>query len=135
MKITKAQFAGVFATLLIMGGGFTSFGSQTWPGVGEALAATSEQKAEFKQMLTSLQAVDTAYASGNSAEAQAHFDQAKSSWDNVSPAISKREAREAQLLFESLGSLLKKGAPATSVKATVDSMLRELRTDTGRELR
>lgn len=109
MKITKAQFAGVFATLLIMGGEFTSFGSQTWPGVGEALAATSEQKAEFKQMLTSLQAVDTAYASGNSAEAQAHFDQAKSSWDNVSPAISKREAREAQLLFRVSRQSLEEG--------------------------
>lgn len=135
MKITKAHFVGVLATLLTVGGAFMGFSSQTWPGVDEALAATSEQKADFQQMLTSLQAVDTAYASGNSAEAQAHFDQAKSSWNKVSPAISKREAREAQLMFESLGGLLKKSAPATSVKATVDSMLRELRTDTGRELR
>jgi hypothetical protein len=70
MRITKVYFAGAFVTLLAMGGALTVFGSQTWPGVGAALAATSEQKVEFQQMLTSLQAVDTAYASGNSAEEQ-----------------------------------------------------------------
>ena len=68
MKITKAHFVGVLATLLTVGGAFMGFSSQTSPRVDEALAATSEQKADFQQMLTSLQAVDTAYASGNSAE-------------------------------------------------------------------
>jgi hypothetical protein len=135
MKVTKAHFAVVLATLLTMGGTPMDVGYQTWPRLAEALAATPEQKAEFQQILTSLRAVDTAYASGNSAEAQADFDKARSSWNKVSPAISKREAREAELLFDSLGGLLKKSAPAARIKATVDSMLRELREDTGRELR
>jgi hypothetical protein len=72
--------------------------------------------------------------SGNSAEAQAQFDNAKSNWDKVSSAISKREAREAQLLFDSLGAQLKASSPPAKVKSMIDSMLRELRSDTGREL-
>jgi hypothetical protein len=135
MRITKMRFGVVAATALVISGAIVGLGSYGLDGFGEAVAATAAQKAEFRQVLTSLQAVDTAYASGNSAEAQAEFDKAKSSWDKVAPAISKREAREAQLLFDSLGAKLKASAPAAKVKATVHGMVSELRRDPGNELR
>ena len=100
MRLTRMRFGVVTATLLVTGGAIVGLGSYGWDGLGEAAAATAAQRAEFLQVLSSLQAVDTAYVSGNAAEAQAQFDKAKSDWDMVSPAISKREAREAQLLFE-----------------------------------
>ncbi len=81
------------------------------------------------------QAVDTAYASGNSAEAKTRFQQARSGWSRVSAVISAREAREAQLLFDSLSNQLKNGAPATQVRSTVAGMLDELREDIETELR
>ncbi len=131
MKTTKARTIVATAALFVAlaGSGYLAEG-----GVGEALAASAKQKAEFQQVLKSLQAVDTAYAAGNSAEAQSDFDTAKTNWNKVSPAISKREAREAQLLFDSLGKQLKQSAPATKVKSTVDGMLEELRGDIGEEL-
>jgi hypothetical protein len=122
------------AAALVIGGAIVGLGSYGWDGFGEAVAATAAQRAEFQQILAALQATDTAYVSGNAAEAQAQFDKAKSNWDMVSPAISKREAREAQLLFDSLGAQLKAGSPPAKVKSMIDSMLRELRSDTGREL-
>lgn len=134
MKLTKLHIGVLFASVLAASTTLVGAGYQGWLGFGEAVAATSEQKAQFQQVLTSLQAVDTAYASGNSAEAQARFDEAKSNWDKVSPAISKREAREAQLLFDSLGGQLKSSAPAKDVKSTVEGMLEELRSDIGSEL-
>jgi hypothetical protein len=110
-----------------------------WYGTEQAFAASPQQKAEARkdldQVMASLRAVDTAYASGNGAEAQTKFEQARSSWGKVSPAISAREAREAQLLFDSLGTKLKSGAPATEVKSTVSGMLEELREDIAEELR
>jgi hypothetical protein len=132
MRLTKKRFGVMPAAALVIGG--ARVGSYGWDGFGEAVAATAAQRAEFQQILAALQATDTAYVSGNGAEAQAQFDKAKSNWDMVSPAISKREAREAQLLFDSLGAQLKAGSPPTKVKSMIDSMLRELRSDTGREL-
>ena len=101
--------------------------------------AYTEGKAQARQglneVISSLRAVDTAYASGNSAEAQARFDDARSKWNEISPRISAREAREQQLLFDSLGGQLKASATPAKVKSTVSGMLRELREDIGRELR
>lgn len=106
---------------------------------GVALAATAQQKNQARQSLdrvmSSLRAVDTAYASGNSAEARTRFQQARSSWNSISPVISTREAREAQLLFQSLDGKLRSGAPASEVRSTVSGMLEELREDIERELR
>ena len=105
----------------------------------EALGGCVRQKNRARQSLdrvmNSLRAVDTAYASGNSAQARTRLQQARSSWNKISPLISAREAREAQLLFDSLGNQLKSGGPATKVKATVRGMLGELREDIQRELR
>jgi hypothetical protein len=134
MRLTIKRFGVMPAAALIIGGAIVGLGSYGWDGSGEAVAATAAQRAEFQQILAALQATDTAYVSGNAAEAQAQFDKAKSNWDMVSPAISKREAREAQLLFDSLGAQLKAGSPPAKVKSMIDSMLRELRSDTGREL-
>ena len=134
MRLTKKRFGVMPAAALVIGGAIVGLGSYGWDGFGEAVAATAAQRAEFQQILAALQATDTAYVSGNAAEAQAQFDKAKSNWDMVSPAISKREAREAQLLFDSLGAQLKAGSPPAKVKSMIDSMLRELRSDTGREL-
>jgi len=85
--------------------------------------------------MSSLRAVDTAYASGNAAEAQTRFTEARAEWNGIAPKVSAREAREQQLLFDSLDKELKSGAPATKVKSTVSGMLDELREDIGRELR
>ena len=136
MRIPHVRLGPALAALLIVGGSVVGLGYMKWDGGGEAVAAaTSQQKAQFQQVLKSLKAVDTAYASGNAAEAQARFDEAKSSWDKVSPAISNREAREAQLLFDSLGGQLKKNAPPKEVKSTVDGMLEELQDDIASELK
>jgi len=108
-------------------------------GVNQASAASAQQKGQARQSLDQvmrlLQAVDTAYASGNSAEAKTRFQQARSNWNRVSAVISAREAREAQLLFDSLSNQLKNGAPATQVRSTVAGMLDELREDIETELR
>jgi hypothetical protein len=109
------------------------------PMVGPAAAATTAEKAEgrrdFDQLIKSLQAVDTSYASGNAAEAQAKFAEALSTWNRISRLISAREAREQQLLFDSLGNQLKTGVPATQIKATVTGMLDELNDDIAAELK
>jgi hypothetical protein len=106
---------------------------------GAAMAATPGQKMQARQDLdqvtTSLQAVDTAYASGNAAEAQTRYDQARTGWSKVSPVISAREAREQQLLFDNLGKELTGSAPPKKVHNTVTGMLDELREDIARELR
>jgi hypothetical protein len=112
-------------------------GNSSWNGA--AVAATAKQKSEARQSLdrvvSSLRAVDTAYASGNAAEAQTQFAQARSAWDSIAPSISAREAREQQLLFDSLDNQLKTSAPATKVRSTISGMLEELREDIARELR
>ena len=140
MRSANARFAPVIASILITGGAFTGLGYSVSPiGIGEALAATQQEKTQARQdldqVVKSLQAVDTAYASGNAAEAQTRFDDARTSWNKVSPVISAREAREAQLLFDSLGNQLKSNAPPTKVKSTVNGMREELREDIARELR
>ena len=106
---------------------------------GWSRPAFAQKKSEGRQSLnlimSSLRAVDTAYASGNAAEAQTQFGQARSAWNSIAPRISAREAREQQLLFDSLDNQLKSGAPATQVKSTISGMLGELREDIERELR
>jgi hypothetical protein len=87
------------------------------------------------KIIQSLHAVDTAYASGNTAEAQSHFDAANAEWKSVSSRISAREAREVQLLFESLQTKLKEKASAKEVSKVVRGTVGELREDIGRELR
>jgi hypothetical protein len=124
---------------------FVAAGLPEWNEFDQASAAPARQKAsaqektqarqELNDVISSLRAVDTAYASGNSAEAQARFDDARSKWNGISPIISAREAREQQLLFDSLGGQLKASATPAKVKSTVSGMVRELREDIARELR
>ena len=103
---------------------------------GAAIAQKRSQGAgSVDRIVSSLQAVDTAYASGNAAEAQTRFRQARAAWNGVAPKISAREAREQQLLFDSLDQQLKSGAPASQVKSTVSGMVEELHEDIERELR
>lgn len=108
-------------------------------GAGWSGAAVAQKKSQGQEsvdrIVTSLRAVDTAYASGNAAEAETRFREARAAWNSVAPRISAREAREQQLLFDSLGSQLKSGAPATTVKSTVSGMIGELQEDIERELR
>jgi hypothetical protein len=107
-----------------------------WSGAAVAAQKKSSQGREsVDRIVSSLRAVDTAYASGNAAEAQTRFTEARSAWNSVAPRISAREAREQQLLFDSLGEQLKSGAPATKVKSTVHGMIGELHEDIERELR
>jgi hypothetical protein len=139
MTVATRLAGSAIAGLLALG---ATLATVAFPGTGPlgvALAASAQQKSQARQSLAgvmnSLRAVDTAYASGNSAEARTRFQQARSDWNTISPVISTREAREAQLLFQSLDSQLKSGAPATRVRSTVSGMLEELREDIERELR
>jgi len=108
-------------------------------GAGWSGAAVAQKRSQgggsVDRIVSSLHAVDTAYASGNAAEAQTRFRQARAAWNSVAPRISAREAREQQLLFDSLGNQLKSGAPATQVKSTISGMVEELHEDIERELR
>jgi thioesterase domain-containing protein len=103
---------------------------------GAAVAQKRSQGAgSVDRIVSSLRAVDTAYASGNATEAQTRFREARAAWNSVAPKISAREAREQQLLFDSLDKQLRSGAPATQVKSTVSGMVEELHEDIERELR
>jgi len=137
MRTVPTFICLTLAAGLVTGAISVEIGNSSWNGA--AIAATAKQKSQGRQSLdrvvSSLRAVDTAYASGNAAEAQTQLAQARSAWDSVAPAISAREAREQQLLFDSLDGQLKSGAPATQVKSTIGGMLDELREDIERELR
>jgi hypothetical protein len=104
-------------------------------GISRVSAQTkSGAQQSLDKIIQSLTALDTAYASGNTAEAQSDFDTANSEWKSVSANISAREGREVQLLFESLQTKLKSKASAKEVSKTVHGTVRELREDIGREL-
>ena len=105
--------------------GISRTGAQTKSGAQQSL----------DKIVQSLHAVDTAYASGNTAEAQSDFDAANNEWKSLSSRISAREAREVQLLFESLQTKLKEKASAKEVSRVVRGTVGELREDIGRELR
>ena len=108
-------------------------------GAGWRGAAVAQKRSQGREsvdrIVSSLRAVDTAYASGNAAEAETRFREARAEWNGVAPRISAREAREQQLLFDSLDNQLKSGAPATKVKSTISGMIGELHEDIERELR
>ena len=105
-------------------------------GLGATVAQKrSEGRESVDRIVSSLRAVDTAYASGNAAEAETRFKEARATWNSVAPRISAREAREQQLLFDSLDKQITSGAPATKVKSTVHGMIGELHEDIERELR
>ena len=107
------------------------------------IAGTSRMEAQTKsagqqsldKIIQSLTALDTAYASGNTAEAQSDFDTANNEWKSVSSKISARESREVQLLFDSIQTKLKDKASAKEISRVVHGTLEELREDIGRELR
>lgn len=119
------------AGVVTIGLGIDSIG---WSGAAVA-QKKSQGRGSVDRIVSSLRAVDTAYASGNAAEAQTRFREARAEWNGVAPRISAREAREQQLLFDSLDKQLKSGAPAGQVKSTIRGMLGELREDIERELR
>ena len=119
------------AGVVTMGLGIDSAG---WSGAAIA-QKRSHGGGSVDRIVSSLRAVDTAYASGNAAEAQTRFREARAAWNGVAPRISAREAREQQLLFDSLDKQLKSGAPASQVKSTVSGMVEELHEDIERELR
>ena len=120
------------AGVVTIGVGIDSAG---WSGGAAAAQKRSQGRESVDRIVSSLRAVDTAYASGNAAEAQTRFGEARAAWDSVAPRISTREAREQQLLFDSLGNQIKSGAPATKVKSTISGMSGELHEDIERELR
>jgi len=107
------------------------------------LAGPSRMEAQTKsgaqqsldKIIQSLTAVDTAYASGNTAEAQSDFDTANNEWKSLSSNISARESREVQLLFDSLQTKLKDKAAPKEISRVVRGTLEELREDIRRELR
>jgi hypothetical protein len=94
----------------------------------------SEGQQSLDKIIQSLKALDTAYASGNTAEAQSDFDTANSEWKSVSSKISARESREVQLLFESIQTKLKDKVSPKELSKVVRGTLEELREDIGREL-
>jgi hypothetical protein len=105
-------------------------------GISAAQAqAKSESQQSLDKIIQSLKALDTAYASGNTAEAQSNYDTANNEWKSLSSKISARESREVQLLFESLQTKLRDKAPAKDVSRVVRGTLEELREDIRRELK
>ena len=94
----------------------------------------SEGQQSLDKIVQSLKALDTAYASGNTAEAQSDFDTANTEWKSVSSKISARESREVQLLFESIQTKLKAKVSPKELSKVVHGTLEELREDIGREL-
>ena len=94
----------------------------------------SEGQQSLDKIVQSLKALDTAYASGNTAEAQSDFDTANTEWKSVSSKISARESREVQLLFESIQTKLKDKVSPKELSKVVHGTLEELREDIGREL-
>ena len=94
----------------------------------------SEGQQSLDKIVQSLKALDTAYASGNTAEAQSDFDTANNEWKSVSSKISARESREVQLLFESIQTKLKDKVSPKELSKVVHGTLEELREDIGREL-
>lgn len=136
MTFTQMR-SGLLVGAFIVGGTLLTPGC---PGMATlAFAATRQDKIqarqELDQIIASLRAVDTAYASGNSAEAQTRYDEARNGWNKIAPVISAREAREQQLLFDNLGQQLSGSAPAKKVRHTIGGMLEELREDIARELK
>jgi hypothetical protein len=125
-NMTNATMAG--------GGGNMTNATMAGGGGGGATNNKTEAQQAFDRVIQSLQALDTAYISGNKAEAQAKLDQAQADWNTVAPVISSREASEIQLLFSSLGDQLKSDAPASKVGNTVNGMISELREDIQSEL-
>ena len=104
-------------------------------GISRMQAQTkSEGQQSLDKIIQSLKALDTAYASGNTAEAQSDFDTANSEWKSVSSKISARESREVQLLFESIQTKLKDKVSPKELSKVVHGTLEELREDIGREL-
>ena len=104
-------------------------------GISDVEAQTkSASQQSLDKIIQSLKALDTAYASGNTAEAQSDFDNANNEWKSLSSNISARESREVQLLFDSLQTKLKDKAPAKEVSHVVRGTLEELREDIRREL-
>ena len=136
MRSAKAKAGSIVAAFLVATGGISFVVLPGWPGGGTASAQNKAQaRQDLDQVVKSLHAVDTAYASANGAEAQARYDDARASWNKVSPMISAREAREQQLLFDNLANLLKTSAPATQVRNMVNGMLEELAEDIASELK
>ena len=129
--------APMWISLMLTAGMVTiGFGIDSAGWSGAAIAQKRSQGAgSVDRIVSSLRAVDTAYASGNAAEAQTRFREARAAWNRVAPKISAREAREQQLLFDSLDKQLRSGAPASQVKSTVSGMVEELHEDIERELR
>lgn len=131
------RIAPMWISLMLAAGVVTiglGIDSAGWSGAAIA-QKRSHGAGSVDRIVSSLRAVDTAYASGNGAEAQTRFREARAAWNNVAPRISAREAREQQLLFDSLDKQLKSGAPASQVKSTVSGMVEELHEDIERELR
>jgi len=101
-------------------------------GVEAQTKSASQQSLD--KIVQSLKALDTAYASGNTAEAQSDFENANNQWKSLSSKISAREGREVQLLFDSLQTKLNDKAPAKEVSKVVRGTLEELQEDIRREL-
>ena len=97
-------------------------------------ATKSEAQQSLDKIIQSLNALDTAYSSGNTAEAQSDFDSANSEWKSISANISARESREVQLLFESIQTKLKAKVSAKEMNKLVRGTVEELREDIAREL-
>ena len=73
MRIDKTRLCTIAFVAMVAGGSLLSIACPGWNATGEAVAASAQDKTQARQSLNEvmslLRAVDTAYASGNSAEA------------------------------------------------------------------
>ena len=106
---------------------------------GWSRPAIAQKKSEGRQSLnvvmSSLRAVDTAYASGNAAEVRRGLAKRVQRGTALRQGFPHVRLANNSCCSNSLDNQLKSGAPATKVKSTISGMLDELREDIERELR
>ena len=107
------------------------------PGIGGAgdsrPNASAEQKKDAKEALSSLisdlQELDAAYASGDVAKAQASLDEAKAEWRKIIPAATVQDQSDIQVRFDRLSQNLSSKVPAKTVSDNVKQFTEELHDD------
>jgi hypothetical protein len=94
---------------------------------------TAQQKKDAKEalpdLISDLQALDAAYASGDVAEAQSELDQAKAEWRKIVPAATVQDQSDIQIRFDRLSQNLSNRASAKTVSDNVKAFTGELHGD------
>ena len=88
-----------------------------------------DAKAALSHLISDLQALDAAYASGDVAGAQADLNEAKADWRKVVPAATVQDQSDIQVRFDRLTLNLSSRASAKTVSDNVRAFTGELNHD------